>query len=118
MTAKNTFTAGTDILASTMNENFATVPWAMEVSTSTVTGTGSVNLTANRFNATFAPRVIATVISTAGTASSVTVGTPTYNSGTGVYNVPLYVWSGSTASTVARVVQVAAFQMLSGAANG
>jgi len=83
-----------------------------------VTGTGSVNLSANRFNATFAPRVIATVISTAGTATSVTIGTPTYNAGTGIYNVPLYTWTGASASTVARTVQVAAFQMLSGAANG
>lgn len=114
MTAKNVFVAGTDILASTMNENFDTLPYAMEIKTQNITGTGTINLTLNRF--AVAPRVFAGVVSTANTLTSVTLGAPTVSAG--VYSVPIYCWTGTTASTVARAVTIFAVQQKSGASDG
>lgn len=111
MTVKNTFVAGTDILASKMNENFATLPWAMQVATGSITGTGSIALTAGRFHATTAPLILCSVASTASTATSVTWGSPTYSGTT--WTVPVYVWSGTSASTVGRTVVVTAIQQTS-----
>lgn len=114
MTAKNVFVAGTDIVASTMNENFATLPYVMEVKSQNITGTGTINLTTNRFG--IVPRIVATVTSTANTLTSVTIGTPTLSAG--VVSVPIYCWSGTTAATVARLVTVVAIQQTSGASDG
>lgn len=111
MTAKNTFTAGTPIVASTMNANFATLPWAMQVATGSITGTGSIALSAGRFHSTTPPAIVATVASTANTATSVTYGTPTYSGTT--WTVPVYVWSGTTASAVSRTVVITAIQQTS-----
>lgn len=111
MTAKNVFTAGTDILASTMNENFSTVPYAMESGTVTITGSGAVTFTAGRFSV--APYVIVTVVSSTGTASSATLNATPTTSG-----VTINVWNGTVASTVARAVYWTAIQMKSGSANG
>jgi hypothetical protein len=116
MTAKNVFVAGTDILASTMNANFDTLPWAMQVASGSITGTGSIVLTAGRFHSTTAPAVMATVIANTNNATSVTTGTPTYSGTT--WTVPVYVWSGSTASTAARTVVITAIQQKSNASVG
>lgn len=114
MTAKNVFVAGTDVLASTMNENFATLPYAMEVKTAAITGTGTINLTANRFSQV--PRVFASAQSTASSLTSVTLGVPTLSAG--VYSVPVYCWAGTAASTVARNITIWAVQQGSGASDG
>lgn len=111
MAAKNTFVAGTDILAAPVNANFATLPWAMQVASGTITGTGSIALSAGRFHATTAPAIMATVIANTNNATSVTTGTPTY-SGT-VWTVPVFVWAGSAASTAARTVVITAIQQTS-----
>ena len=116
MAVKNTFVAGTDIIASTMNANFATLPWAMEVAQGTITGTGSVALTASRFHSTTAPACVATVASTANTATSVTLGTPTYSGTT--WTVPVYVWAGTVASAVARTVTITAIQQTASTSVG
>jgi hypothetical protein len=110
MTAKNVFVAGTDILASTMNENFATVPYVMESGSISVTGTQAITFTAGRFSV--APNVFLTVNSNAGTASSATITGLTSSGAT------IAVWTGSTAATVARTVYWTAIQMKSGVANG
>lgn len=111
MTAKNTFTAGTDILASTMNENFANLPYSMEQGSVVITGSGSVTFTASRF--TTAPYVVCTVVSSTGTASSATLNAAPTTSG-----FTVNVWNGTVASTVARTVYWVAIQMKSGSANG
>jgi hypothetical protein len=108
MAVKNTFTAGTPIVASTMNANLATLPWAMQVASGTITGTGSIALSAGRFHSTTAPAIMATVASTAGTATSVTYGAPTYSGTT--WTVPIYVWAGAVASAVGRTVVITAIQ--------
>jgi hypothetical protein len=108
MAVKNTFVAGTDILASTMNANFATLPWAMEVAEgSIILGTGTIVLTNGRFHSTTAPAVMATVLSPT-VATSVTIGTPTYSAG--IWTVPVYVWAGSALTTATRVVRILAIQ--------
>ena len=114
MTAKNVFVAGTDIVASQVNENFATLPYAMEIKTQNITGTGSIALSVNRFTQT--PRVLAGVVSTANTLTSVTLGVPTLSGG--IYTVPIYCWTGTSASTVARAVTIYAVQQTSGASDG
>lgn len=111
MTSKNVFTAGTDILASTMNENFANLPYSMEQGSVAITGTGAVTFTASRF--TTAPFVLVTVVSSTGTASSATVNALPTTSG-----FTINVWNGTVASTVARTVFWTAIQMKSGSANG
>ena len=116
MTAKNVFTAGTDIIAADMNANFATLPWAMEVVTQSITGTGTINLTASRFHATTNPICFLTVVSGTSTRTSATVGTITYSGG--IYSVPVYVWTGATAATAAATVQVLAIQQKSNASVG
>jgi F420-0:gamma-glutamyl ligase-like protein len=116
MTAKNVFVAGTDILASTMNANFDTLPWAMQVANGNITGTGTIALTAGRFHSTTPPLATATVVSTANTATSVTLGIATYSGTT--WTFPVYVWSGTTASAVARSVTIVAIQQKSNASLG
>lgn len=111
MTAKNVFVAGTDILASTMNENFSTVPYAQESGSVVITGSGSVTLTAGRFPV--APFVFLTVVSSTGTASSATLNAAPTTSG-----FTINVWNGATASTVARTVYWTAIDMKVGSANG
>jgi hypothetical protein len=111
MAVKNTFVSGTDILVAPMNENFATLPWAMQVANGTITGTGTIALTAGGFHATTPPLATATVVSTANTATSVTLGIATYSGTT--WTFPVYVWSGTTASAVARSVTITAFQQTS-----
>jgi hypothetical protein len=108
MTVKNVFTAGTNIVAADMNANLATLPWAMQVASGSITGTGSIALTAGRFHSTTPPAIMATVASTSNTATSVTYGTPTYSGTT--WTVPIYVWAGATASAVSRTVVVTAIQ--------
>lgn len=110
MTAKNTFTAGTPIVASTMNANFATLPWAMQVASGSITGTGSIALSAGRFHSTTPPAIMATVVATT-QATSVTYGTPTYSGTT--WTVPVYVWNGAVASTASRTVVITAIQQTS-----
>lgn len=111
MAAKNTFVAGTDILAAPVNANFAYLPWATQTASGSITGTGSIALSAGRFHATTPPAIMATVASSSNGATSVTYGTPTY-SGT-VWTVPVYVWVGSTASTATRTVFITAIQQTS-----
>jgi hypothetical protein len=116
MTVKNTFTAGTDIVAATMNENFATLPWAMQIATANITGNGTLNLTANRFHSTLAPAIFLTCLSGNTTRTSATFSTPTYSAG--VWSIPIYVWAGGAASTTATTVQVFAVQQTSTTAVG
>lgn len=116
MTAKNTFVAGTDILASKMNENFATLPWAMQVATVNITGNGTLNLTASRFHSTVAPSIQVTALSGATTRTSATYNTPTYSAG--VWSIPIYVWAGGVASTTSTTVHVLAIQQTSTTAVG
>jgi hypothetical protein len=116
MAVKNTFTAGTPIVASTMNANLATLPWAMQVTTGSITGTGTINLTANRFHSSAAPVIFLTVVSTTGTRTSATYGTPTYSAG--VWSIPVYVWSGAVASGTAAIVKVLAVQQTSTTGEG
>jgi len=108
MTVKNVFTAGTNIVAADMNTNLATLPWAMQIGTGSITGTGTFNLTANRFHSTAAPVIFLTVVSTTSTRTSATYGTPTYSAG--VWSIPVYVWSGAVASGTAAIVKVFAVQ--------
>ena len=116
MTVKNTFVAGTAIVASKVNENFLTLPYAMQVATGTITGNGTINLTANRFHATAAPVIFLTVVSTTTTRTSATYGTPTYSAG--VWSIPVYVWSGAVASATSAIVKVFAVQQTSTTGEG
>jgi hypothetical protein len=75
-----------------------------ESGTATITTSGSINFTANRF--TQKPVLVATVESASTNTTSVTVGSL---SSTGV---TFYLWSGAVASTTAnRVVNWTAIQM-------
>jgi len=90
------------------------VPFAMAVATGSITGNGTINFPANRFSAT--PLVIATGSSSTTTRTSVTTGTITLASG--IYSVPVYVWSGAVASTTACTVTIQGIQMTSAASAG
>jgi hypothetical protein len=103
MTVKNTFVAGTTIVASKMNENFLTLPYAMQGGSVTMTTSQNITFAASRFSV--APLVVATVNSNTGTASSVTVTSVTSSGAT------LLTWTGGTASTVSRTVYWTAMQM-------
>lgn len=105
MTVKHTFTAGTTIVASQVNENFLTLPYAIQGGSTSVTGNQNVTFATSRFNVT--PIVTATVVSAATTATSVTV------TGVSATGMTLYVWTGATAATVARTVYWTALQMTS-----
>jgi hypothetical protein len=89
-------------------------PFAMAMATATITGSGTINLPANRFTQT--PLILATGVSSTTTRTSVTTGTITLAAG--VYSVPVYVWSGAVASTVACVVHLQGIQMTSAASAG
>lgn len=103
MTVKNTFVAGTTIVASKMNENFLTLPFAVQGGSVTMTTTQNITFAVGRFSV--APLVLATVNSNTGTASSVTVTSVTTSGAT------LLTWTGGTASTVSRTVYWTAIQM-------
>jgi hypothetical protein len=86
----------------------------MAMASATITGNGTINLPANRFTVT--PLVIATGVSSTTTRTSVTTGTITLSGG--VYSVPVYVWSGNSASSTACVVHLQGIQMTSAASAG
>ena len=111
MAVKNTFVSGTDILVAPMNENFATLPYAMQVASGSITGTGTIALTAGRFHATTAPAIVGGVLSSTNAVTSVTFGTPTYAGTT--WTVPVYCWTGTVAATAARTIQITAIQQTS-----
>jgi hypothetical protein len=86
-------------------------PFAIASGTITVTGSGTVTLPTGRF--TQAPLVNVSVISAnSSSATSVTFGT------TSTTSFPVYVWTGTSASTVARTVNWTAIQMTSGSSAG
>jgi hypothetical protein len=86
-------------------------PFAIASGTITVTGSGTVTLPTGRF--TQAPLVNVSVISAnSSSATSVTFGT------TSTTSFPVYVWSGTSASTTARTVNWTAIQMTSGSSAG
>jgi hypothetical protein len=86
-------------------------PFAIASGTITVTGNGTVTLPTGRF--TQAPLVNVSVISAnSSSATSVTFGT------TSTTSFPVYVWSGTSASTTARTVNWTAIQMTSGSSAG
>jgi hypothetical protein len=90
------------------------VPFAMAVASASITGNGTINFPANRFSVT--PTVLATVISGTSTRTSVTVGTITLSAG--VYSIPVFVWTGASAATVAATVHIQGIQMTSASATG
>jgi hypothetical protein len=87
------------------------IPYAMEVNTASITGSGSVTFTAGRF--AVAPIVTLAIQSTSGpTGTSATYSSPTTT------GMNLYVWTGATASASARSVSFVAVQMTSTTAAG
>jgi hypothetical protein len=96
-----------------VNGTTATVrplPFATNAGSASITGNGTITFAASRFTQT--PLITANVQSTANTGTSVTYAGATTSS------VTVYVWSGSTASTVARTVTFFAVQMTSAASAG
>ena len=118
MTAKNVFTAGTDIVASTMNENFATLPWTMQAGTASATmtsgspwstGTVAVTLAASRF--TQAPLVTATV----NASSTAVLNAQVQSITTSGFTIRVQIYASSTASLPVSWIAV---QQQSGSASG
>jgi hypothetical protein len=86
------------------------VPYATNAGTATITGSGTITFAASRFTQT--PLVSVNVQTTSNAATSVTYA------GASTAGITVYVWSGSTASTIARTVNFLAVQMTSAAAAG
>lgn len=86
------------------------VPFATNAGTASITGNGTITFATSRFTQT--PMVVVSVQSTANTGTSATYAGATSASMT------VYVWSGSTASTIARTVSFVAVQMTSAAGAG
>ena len=86
------------------------IPFAMNVGSNSITGSGTITYAASRFNV--APHVIATVGSTTGTRISVTV----LISGTTSFTA--YVWNGNVLASTAATVYWQAIQMTSTTASG
>jgi len=105
----------TDAIESYDGANWVTrvstsVPFAMESLVQNITGSGSVTFTAGRFSV--APIITGSVTSTNNTGTSVTFGATTTS------GVTAYVWSGTTASTTSRGVNIFITQMKSSTAAG
>jgi hypothetical protein len=121
--AKTTFANGNTLPASDLNDITGTlnslvdrstqtfqIPYATNAGSNSITGSGTVTFTTGRFTQT--PIVLATVLSTNNTRTSVTVAI------SGTTSVTFYVWAGTVASTVAAAVNWQAIQMTSAAAAG
>jgi hypothetical protein len=91
-----------------LNNN--SIPFAMNVGSQSITGSGTIVYTTSRFSVV--PNVFATVGATSSTRTSVTLGV----AGTTSFNA--YVWSGTSAATVAATVYWQAIQMTSTTASG
>ena len=109
MTSRITYTNGNVLNATDLTNAFAYLPYLMEAGATASASSGSVTFT-RAF--TQPPIVIATVLSSTGTFSSVTVSSIT----TTGFN--WYGWTGSTAAGVGRVVHWIAIQMTSSSAAG
>ena len=110
-----TYQKDTDAIEAYDGSNWVTrvstsVPFATNAGSAAITGNGTITFAAGRFTQT--PLITANVQSTANTGTSVTYAGATTSS------VTVYVWSGSTASTVARTVTFFAVQMTSAASAG
>lgn len=87
------------------------IAFAMTAGQASITGTGTITLGASgRF--TQNPIVTATVYSSTGTRTSVTLAT----TGTPLTTITAYVWNGTVAATAAATIQFHAVQMTSAAA--
>jgi hypothetical protein len=109
MTARVTYTNGNVLNASDLTNAFAHLPYNMEAGTTASAISGSVTFTTT-FNV--APVVFATVISSTGAMSSVTV------SSVSTTGFNWYGWSGGSAASSGRVIHWIAVQMTSTTANG
>lgn len=112
MSGRFTFTAGNTLTAAQLNSNVMDgLPYKIVAGTATVTGSLAVT-----FAASFTSGV--TPIVTLGLASPTNTGTSaTFGSGTNT-GMTIYVWTGITAATVAKVVHYTALQMTSTTGNG
>jgi hypothetical protein len=86
------------------------IPFATNVGSNSITGSGTITYAASRFNVT--PHVIATVASTTSARTSVTLGV------SGTTSFTAYVWTGTSAATAAATVYWQAIQMTSTTASG
>jgi len=112
MSGRFTFTAGNTLTAAQLNTNIMDgIPYKMITGTATVTGNLAVTFPVS-FTSAVVPVLTTGLSSNTNTRTSVTFGTPTNTA------VTFYVWTGTTAATVAASVHYTAIQMTSSSGTG
>jgi hypothetical protein len=112
MSGRFTFTAGNTLTAAQLNTNVMNgIPYKMVCGQVSVTGSLAVTFAAS-FVTGAVPTVTATVVSGNNTRTSVTMSAPTNTA------VTFYVWTGTTAASVAGTVHYTAIQMTSTTGTG
>jgi len=112
MSGRFTFTAGNTLTAAQLNTNVMDgIPYKIVCGQVSVTGSLAVTFPAS-FVTGVVPTVTATVASGNNTRTSVTQSAPTNTA------VTFYIWTGTTAASVAGTVHYTAIQMTSTTGTG